>query len=74
VLIAAAVDPNGRRRALALADTGVFPEPLIARVRRSLSEAAGRLEFHLHLLAASPVERRAALDDLAAVCPYAARS
>jgi hypothetical protein len=32
------------------------------------------VEFHLHLLAASPAERRAALDDLSAAAPYAARS
>ncbi len=74
VLIAAAVDPDGRRRPLALADTGVFPEPVLARARRSLSEIAERVEFHLHLLAASSAQRRAALDDLSAACPYAARN
>ncbi|MGD0562464.1 MAG: hypothetical protein ABSA66_05185 [Roseiarcus sp.] len=74
VLIAAAVGPDGRRRALALADTGVFPEPLLARAIESLSHVHGRVEFHLHLLAASPAERRAALDDLSAAAPYAARS
>ncbi len=74
VLIAAAVEPDGRRRALAFADTGVFPEPLLARAAQSLSNAAERLEFHLHLLTASASERRAALDDLAAAAPYAARS
>jgi hypothetical protein len=74
VLIAAAVDPDGRRRLLALADTGVFPEPVLARARRSLGDVAEPVEFHLHLLAASSAERRAALDDLAAACPYAARN
>jgi hypothetical protein len=74
VLIAAAVETDGRRRALALADTGVFPEPILSRARSSLADAAERVEFHLHLLAASPAERRAALDDLSAAAPYAARS
>jgi hypothetical protein len=74
VLIAAAVDADGRRRPLALADTGVFPEPVLARARRSLSQIAERVEFHLHLLAASSAQRRAALDDLSAACPYAARN
>jgi hypothetical protein len=74
VLIAAAVDADGRRRALALADTGVFPEPVLARTAKFAASVAERVEFHLHLLAASPAERRAALDDLAAAAPYAARS
>jgi hypothetical protein len=74
VLIAAAVGADGRRHALALADTGVFPEPLLARAVRALSNGPERVEFHLHLLAASSAERRAALDDLAAAAPYAARS
>ncbi|MGD0763364.1 MAG: hypothetical protein ABR929_09285 [Roseiarcus sp.] len=74
VLIAAAVDPDGRRRLLALADTGVFPEPVLARAKRSLGDIAEPVEFHLHLLAASSAERRVALDDLAAACPYAARN
>ena len=74
VLIAAAVGADGRRRALALADTGVFPEPVLARAAKSLANVAERVEFHLHLLAASPVERHAALDDLSAAAPYAARS
>jgi hypothetical protein len=74
VLIAVSVAPDGRRRPLALADTGVFPEPLIARMARSLAAAGARMEFHLHLLAASSAERKAALDDLAAAAPYAERS
>jgi hypothetical protein len=74
VLIAAAVGADGRRRALAFADTGAFPEPLLARALKALSNVAERMEFHLHLLAASPAERSAALDDLQAAAPYAARS
>ena len=73
VLLAVAVAANGRRRAFALADTGVFPEPVIARLR-ALAPAGQRIEFHLHLLATSSAERRAALEDLAAAAPYAARS
>ena len=74
VLIAAAARPEGRRRPLALLDTGAFPEPILARARASPPPIAERLEFHLHLLAASPAERGAALDDLSAAFPYAARS
>ena len=73
-LIAVAIAADGRRRILALADTGVFPEPVVARLARTPAPAAGRLELHLHLLAATAAERRAALDDLAAAAPYAARS
>lgn len=74
VLVAVAVAPDGRRRAVALADTGVFPEPLLARLARSLSTTSAQIEFHLHLLAASSAERRAALADLAAAAPHAERS
>jgi hypothetical protein len=74
VLIAAAVGSDGRRRALALADTGVFPEPLLARMAKTLASAYERVEFHLHLLTSSTSERRAVLDDLARAAPYAARS
>lgn len=73
-LIAVAVDPDGRRRILALADTGVFPEPVVARLAQTHAPIAGRLEFHLHLLAETSAERRAALDDLAAAAPHAARN
>jgi hypothetical protein len=73
-LIAVAAHADGRRRILALADTGVFPEPVVARLAETLRPQAERLEFHLHLLAASAAERRAALDDLAATAPYAARN
>jgi hypothetical protein len=73
-LIAVAADPDGRRRIVALADTGPFPEPVVARFAQTLTPTVGRLELHLHLLAATAAERRAALDDLAAAAPYAARS
>jgi hypothetical protein len=73
-LIAVATDPDGRRRIVALADTGPFPEPVVARLAQTLAPIAGRLEFHLHLLAETPAERRAALDDLAAAAPHATRN
>jgi len=73
-LIAVAVDPDGRRRIVALADTGVFPEPVVARLAHSLAPLFRRLEFHLHLLAETAAARRAALDDLAAAAPQAVRS
>jgi len=73
-LIAVVADPEGKRRIVALADTGAFPEPVVARLAQTLASAAGRLEFHLHLLAETAAERRAALDDLAAAAPYATRN
>jgi hypothetical protein len=73
-LIAVAVQSDGRRRIVALADTGPFPEPIVARLAQTAAPFSGRLELHLHLLAETAAERRAALDDLAAAAPYAARS
>ena len=73
-LIAVARQSDGRRRIVALADTGVFPEPVVARLAETFAPTAERLEFHLHLLAETASERRAALDDLAAAAPHAARS
>ena len=73
-LIVVAADADGRRRIVALADTGAFPEPVVARLACTPPPVSGRLELHLHLLAESMAERRAALDDLAAAAPYAARS
>ena len=73
-LIVVAAEPDGRRRIVALADTGAFPEPVVARLARTPAPLAGRLALHLHLLAATTAERRAALDDLAAAAPHATRS
>jgi len=73
-VIAVAADADGRRRIVALADTGAFPEPVVARLAQTPAPNGGQLELHLHLLAATAAERRAALDDLAAAAPYAARS
>jgi hypothetical protein len=74
VLIAAAVGADGRRRALTLLDTGIFPESVVARATKSLSNFPERVEFHLHLLASSSAERQAVLEDLSAAAPYASRS
>jgi hypothetical protein len=64
VAIAVVIEPNGDRRAVALADTGAFPEPVIARMARSCAAVSQRFEFHLHLLATTASERRSILEDL----------
>jgi hypothetical protein len=64
VAIAVVIEPNGDRRAIALADTGAFPEPVIARLTRLCAAVSERFEFHLHLLATTASERRATLVDL----------
>jgi hypothetical protein len=65
VLLAAVRDMTGRRRAVLARDTGVFPEPVIAGAQRELQAYGPRVELHLHLLAASPMERAAMVADLA---------
>jgi hypothetical protein len=65
VLLAAVRDMTGQRRAILVRDTGAFPEPVLADARREHRVFGPGLEFHLHLLAASPTERAAALADLA---------
>jgi hypothetical protein len=66
VLIAAAVEPDGTRRPLAVEDTGPFPEPLLSRLAAAELAAERRLEFHIHLLARTPAERRQIVEDLRA--------
>jgi hypothetical protein len=66
ILMAAVRDMTGRRCILSVRDTGAFPEPVVARARRELRAFGPGVELHLHLLAASPTERAAALADLAA--------
>jgi hypothetical protein len=65
VLMAVVRDMTGRRCVVSVHDTGAFPEPVLARVRRELSAFASGLELHLHLLAASSAERAATIADLA---------
>jgi hypothetical protein len=65
VLLAAVRDMTGQRRAILVRNTGAFPEPVLADARREHRVFGPGLEFHLHLLAASPTERAAAVADLA---------
>ncbi len=65
LLLAVIKDDLGRRRALSIVDTGQFPEPVLLRARRNLGSFGATLEFHVHLLASSAVERAATLADLA---------
>jgi hypothetical protein len=64
VLVGAAVEPDGARRILFIADTGAFPEPVLDRARAALAKARSKVELHVHLLAESPRERMAVIDDL----------
>src|ERR1700751_4773293 len=65
VLLAAIRDMTGQRRAILVRDTGAFPESVLADARRERRVFGPGLEFHLHLLAASPTERAATVADLA---------
>ena len=69
VLVVAKVDAYGRRSIVAIEDTGEFPDPAVSRAARIARAAGGKVELHLHLLAASRAQRREAIADL--VC-YAA--
>ena len=64
ILIAAVRDDLGRRRAVAVWEAGLFPEPVLARAIRDLRGYGARLEFHLHLLTSAGANRDAALADL----------
>lgn len=66
ILLAAVRDANGRRRVLSVRETGTFPEPAVASAQRELEGFGPAVELHLHLLAASPEERRTAVADLVA--------
>ena len=66
VLLVVARGAGSRRWVLAALDTGPFPEPALARAERDFSRFGDALEFHIHLLARSPAERREAIADLAA--------
>jgi hypothetical protein len=65
VLLAVVRDMTGQRRVVSAHETGAFPEPVVARAQRELRAFGPGLEFHLHLLAASPAERAATVADLA---------
>ena len=65
VLLAAVRDMTGQRRVVSVRETGPFPEPVVEKAQRELQAFGPGLEFHLHLLATSPVERAATVADLA---------
>lgn len=65
VLLAAVRGMTGQRRAILVRETGAFPEPVVAEAQRELRAFGPGVEFHLHLLAASPAQRAATVADLA---------
>jgi hypothetical protein len=65
ILAVAGYDALGRRTILSIEDTGEFPEPALARATTLAAMSGGRVEFHLHLLAATRGARRSAIGDLA---------
>jgi hypothetical protein len=65
VLLAVVGDMTGQRRAVSVRETGPFPEPVVEKAQRELRAFGPGLEFHLHLLATSPVGRAATVADLA---------
>ena len=72
VLVGAAVQADGARRILFIADTGAFPEPVLERARAALAGARAKVELHVHLLAESPGDRAALIGDLAPESEFAA--
>jgi hypothetical protein len=67
VLLAVVRDMTGQRRVVSVRETGPFPEPVVEKAQRELLAFDPGLEFHLHLLATSPVGRAATVADLAIV-------
>jgi hypothetical protein len=65
VLLAAVRDMTGQRRVILVRETEAFPEPVVAKAQRELRAFGPGLEFHLHLLAASPADRAVTVADLA---------
>ena len=65
VLLAVVRDMTGQRRVVLVRETGPFPEPVVEKAQRELRAFGPGLEFHLHLLATSPLERAATVADLA---------
>jgi len=64
VVIVAAVDARGDRAARLVADTGCFPEIVLANAAGKWARGDLRIEFHLHLLATSSAAREALIADL----------
>jgi hypothetical protein len=67
VLLAVVRDMTGQRRVVSVRETGSFPEPVVEKAQRELRAFGPGLEFHLHLLATSPVGRAVTVADLAIV-------
>jgi hypothetical protein len=65
VLLAVIRDMTGQRRVISVRETGPFPEPVLENAQREHRAFGPGLEFHLHLLATSPLERAATVADLA---------
>ena len=65
VLLAVVRDMTGQRRVVSVRETGPFPEPVVEKVQRELRAFGPGLEFHLHLLPASPGEQDTTVADLA---------
>jgi hypothetical protein len=65
VLLAVVRDMTGQRRVVSVRETGPLPEPVVEKAQRELRAFGTGLEFHLHLLVASPVERESTVADLA---------
>jgi hypothetical protein len=64
VILVAAVAAAGDRTALFIADTGWFPEIVLAEAATKGTRTAVKIEFHFHLLANSPAGREALIADL----------
>jgi hypothetical protein len=61
VLVVASALTDGDRKIAFVADTGCFPDIVIANAAAKFEDA---LEFHIHLLANAPDERRALIADI----------
>ena len=64
VILVAAVDEAGERKARCIVDTGWFPEIVLANAATKWIGSGIRIEFHVHLLANSPAGREALIADL----------
>jgi hypothetical protein len=62
VLLAVVRDMTGQRRVVSVRETGPFPEPVVEKAQRELLAFGPGLEFHLHLLATSPIWRSPGTD------------
>jgi hypothetical protein len=74
VLIAAMVAANGERRVAFIADTGALPDLALSEAAERSGAIGAGVEFHVHLLAASRVERAAVIADLRANLDHSRRS